>query len=172
MKTIGVSCVPKFGLLVFLGHPSGDSPLERGGGRQRRCRGGEEVKGKSTKYYSYFSMKLVTWKGIPTILGWRLEGWREIKKRGGDGEKVEKEEEEEARRYKVSNGRTEHIFATLTIGRGSCRCSDSSAYSDLHKIYGQIVWKCSSLYIQTQTQTDTHTRTHTPTKTQAHPHNL
>ena len=24
----------------------GDSPLERGGGRQRRCRGGEEVEGK------------------------------------------------------------------------------------------------------------------------------
>ena len=47
------------------------------------------------------------------------------------------EEEEEARRYKVSNGRTEHIFATLTIERGSRWCSDS-AYSSLHKIYGQI----------------------------------
>ena len=66
-----------------------------------------------------------------------MEGWREIKKRGGDGEEVEKEEEEEARRYKVSNGRTEHIFATLTIETGSRGCSDS-AYSSLHKIYYQI----------------------------------
>ena len=69
-------------------------------------------------------------------------------------------EEVEARLYKVSNGRTEHIFATLTIGRGSCQCSDSSAYSALHKIYDLIVWMCSSLYIQTQTQTQTQKQTH------------
>ena len=77
---------------------------------------------------------------------WRRSGARKVEERWRGGEEEEKrrkrgeeEEEEEARRYKVSNGRTEHIFATLTIGRGSCRCSDSSAYSDLHKIYGQIV---------------------------------
>ena len=38
----------------------GDSPLERGGGRQRRYQREEEVEGKSTKYNSYFSMKLTT----------------------------------------------------------------------------------------------------------------
>ena len=38
----------------------GDSPLERGGGRQRIYWGGEEVEGKSTKCNSYFTMKLIT----------------------------------------------------------------------------------------------------------------
>ena len=36
-------------------------------------------------------MKLITWKGIPNLLGWRVEGWRERKvKVEGGGEEVER----------------------------------------------------------------------------------